>query len=207
MLDSYYEKRGSSGTGHAFRSKGFSPDWQITGVDAEPTTMASLPPFLRTLLVADGTVTKSLEAYYWEPVIIDGVSNTVLEAQAEIPWLEVQPGEQVVARSVLLRGSRTKTLYASAFSIIRLALIPQQLRESLLAGTLGIGELIRECGLETFRELQEFGHARDMSDYGGPKTNNECVFRTYRIILNHRPAILVSECFPISAFSAGHQGS
>jgi len=206
MLENYYGKRSSDGESTAFRCKGFSPDWQLSGLDQEAIAMANLPPFLRVLLVTDGTVTKSLEAYYWEPVAIEGASNTVVISQSEIEWLGVKAGEQVIARSVLLRGAHTKTLYASAFSIIRLALIPATLREKLLAGTIGIGELIRESGLETYRELQEFGRTTDMSRYGGPQTTTDCVFRSYRIILDHRPAILVSECFPVSAFRGDRQG-
>jgi chorismate-pyruvate lyase len=202
MLQSYYDKRGPGGENLAFRSKGFvAPDWSLSGIDRKGITMASLPPFLRTLLVTDGTVTKSLEAYYWEPVRVDNVSNTVVTSESEIDWLDVRNGEEVIARGVQLRGGMSRTLYASAFSIIRMALIPEALRTRLLAGQLGIGELIRECGLETYRELLEFGYTTDMSRFGGPETNLECVYRTYRIILDHRPAILVSECFPVAVFN------
>lgn len=207
MLQSFYHNRESDGASIVFRSKGFSPDWQLASQYRKPMAMESLPPFLRTLLVTDGTVTKSLEAFYWEPVVIEGVRNTVIEAESDIGWLDVSAGEKVVARSVLLRGGRSGALYASAFSIIRHSLIPESLRKNLLAGSLGIGELIRECGLETYREIQEFGHATDMSAYGGPQTDVECVYRTYRIILDHRPAILVSECFPVAAFSQGQHQS
>lgn len=207
MLESFYGKQDSSGVSDAFRSKGFSPEWRLSvGGDAEgePVTLGSLPPFLRTLLVTDGTVTKSLEAYYWEPVAVEAVTNQVLEAQSPIAWLDVQAGEEVVARKVLLRGKGSQTLYASAFSIIRLSLIPEQLRDRLLSGKLGIGELMREYGLETYRDIQEFGRTRDMSRYGGPETDMPCVYRTYRIIFDHRPVILVSECFPVAVFQRAH---
>lgn len=202
MLDSYYSKRGSGSETQAFRSKGFvGPDLALSNSDRKSLTMASLPPFLRTLMVTDGTVTKSLEAFYWEPVHVGNVSNQLETSASDIEWLGVSAGEEVIGRSVLLRGGSSQTLYASAFSIIRLALIPETLRSRLMAGQLGIGELIRECGLETYRELLEFGYTTDMSNFGGPETNIECAYRTYRIILDHRPAILVSECFPIATFN------
>jgi chorismate-pyruvate lyase len=203
MLENYYGKHSADPDSAVFRCKGFSPDWQFSGADRKAVTMASLPPFLRVLLVTDGTVTKSLEAYYWEPVVIDNVSNQITVAQSDIEWLGVESGEEVMTRRVLLRGERTKMLYASAFSIIRLTLIPPALKEKLLAGVIGIGELIRESGLETYRELQEIGSTTDMSQYGGPRTDTDCVFRSYRIILDHRPAILVSECFPIAVYRGG----
>jgi len=205
MLTSYYDKRGSEGEGVAFRSKGYVPDWSIVAPPREPMAMASCPPFLRTLLVTDGTVTKSLEAYYWEPVVVDAIANMPVQAESEIEWLDVSAGEQVLSRSVLLRGARSKTLYASAYSVIRLNLIPEELKQKLIAGQLGIGELIRECGVESYRELLEFGHTSSMSQFGGPDTEQECVFRSYRIIIGHRPAILISECFPIAVYEASRR--
>ena len=205
MLTSYYEKRGTWREGVVFRSKGYSQDWCIAGQPQGTIAMASVPPFLRTLLVTDGTVTKSLEAYYWEPVQVDAVSNALVSAGSDIDWLDVRAGEEVLARSVLLRGNHSKTLYASAFSIIRLSLIPDELKAKLLRGELGIGELIRECGLESYRELLEFGQATDMSLFGGPETNQDCLFRTYRITIAHQPAMLISECFPLSVYSASQR--
>ena len=80
-----------------------------------------------------------------------------------------------------------------AFSVIRPQEIPDELRDKLIAGTLGIGELIRNCGLETYRELLEIGSANSV--------DGEHMYRTYRIVLNHKPAILVTEHFPIDVFS------
>ena len=207
MLTSYYEKRGLWREGAVFRSKGYSQDWCITGQRQDTIAMADVPPFLRTLLVTDGTVTKSLEAYYWEPIQVDAVSNATVSAGYDIEWLDVRAGEEVLARSVLLRGNHSATLYASAFSIIRLSLIPDELKAKLLRGELGIGELIRECGLESYRELLEFGQATDMSLFGGPETNQACLFRTYRITIAHQPAMLISECFPVDVYAASRRGA
>jgi chorismate-pyruvate lyase len=200
MLDAYYEKRGIWSEGITFRSKGYSRDWHIRKHDDKAIAMANCPPFLRALLVADGTVTKSLEAYYWEPVEVKAVLNMPTKAASDIEWLDVKAGEEVLSRSVLLRGMHSDTLYASAFSIVRLALIPEVLKLKLLAGQLGIGELIRECSLESYREILEFGYASNMAQFGGPDKEQDCVFRSYRISITHRPAILLTECFPMAVY-------
>jgi chorismate-pyruvate lyase len=203
LLDLYY-RRAADARPDRFKSKGFDPEWRFDPEDGDGLAMARLPPFLRTLLVTDGTVTKSLEAYYWEPVTVACRANRQVAAREAVDWLEVPAGEALIARSVLLQGVRSGRTFASALSVIRVALIPEPLRESLLAGQLGIGELIRECGLETYRELREIGRSRDMGRYGGPCEPRECVFRSYRIIIGHRPAMLVTECFPIDVFAAPH---
>lgn len=203
MLQTYYDKPADEGKYNVFRSKGFAAEWRIAGGDSTEVAMASLPAFLRTLLVTDGTVTKSLEAYYWEPISVAGVTQRVTQSEAAIDWLDVRSGEQVLARYVQLHGEHSHNIYANAFSIIRLELIPAELRAKLLDGSLGIGELIRSCGLETYRELMELGMTDDFSlggEYGDVK--EECVYRTYRITLNHQPAMLVTECFPIALFKA-----
>jgi len=202
MLQTYYDKPSTEGLCDVFRSKGFAAQWKIAGPGRPDVAMQSLPPFLRTLLVTDGTVTKSLEAYYWEPISVSGVTQRVTAAEAGIDWLHIKQGEQVLARYVQLRGAHTERCYANAFSIIRLELIPAELRAKLLDGSIGIGELIRNCGLETYRELMELGMTDDFSlggEYGDAR--EECVYRTYRITLNNQPAMLVTECFPVQPFA------
>jgi chorismate-pyruvate lyase len=193
MLQSYYSKEGVVGKYEVFRSRGFSADWVIGAIPQKDVSMGDLPPFLRTLLVADGTVTKSLEAFYWEPIGVDTIWQKPMAAEQEIAWLDTKQGDEVVGRRVNLRGKETDTIYARAFSVIRPQEIPEELRDKLVAGTLGIGELIRNCGLETYRELLEIGYANSV--------DGEHIYRTYRIVLNHKPAILVTEHFPIDVFA------
>ncbi len=204
MLSAYYAKRGVEPAYAVFRSRGFSPDWEIDGRDAGNMPMAALPPFLRTLLVTDGTVTKSLEAFYWEPIDVATISQAVVRAEDDIEWLDVGKGEEVIGRHVILRGRTSGVLYTRADSIIRPLLIPETLRARLMAGSLGIGELIRDCGLETYRELLEIGvggalpEATDADAAPGAH-----VHRTYRIVVGGQPAILVTEYFPLAVFTPG----
>ena len=208
MLSAYYAKRGVEPAYAVFRSRGFSPDWAIGGHDHEPVPLAALPAFLRTLLVTDGTVTKSLEAFYWEPIEVVTVSQAIVRAENDIEWLDVAAGDEVVGRHVVLRGRTSGIRYTRAHSLIRHHLIPELLRTRLIAGSLGIGELIRDCGLETYRELLEIGACSAVP--GSPGADGEAlagawVHRTYRIVIAGQPAILVTEYFPRAVFTPGHQ--
>lgn len=202
MLHAFYEKRSIGQAYDVFRTHGFSPDWVIRSAQDRCMAMAEVPPFLRTLLVMDGTVTKSLEAFYWESIAVNAVSQQVISVEREINLLDVGVGDDVLARRVNLLGKKSGTVYARAFSVIRHNLIPTQLRGRLLAGTLGIGELIRDCGVETYRELLEIGLADAV---GGLDSEDPCtedqIYRTYRIVLQQAPTIMVTEYFPVSVFS------
>lgn len=197
MLKTYYTKQGIGEDYTVFRSKGFSPEW---GVTRQPISLEGLPPILRTMLVSDGTVTKLLEAYYWEAISVRTLSQKRIIAEAELDWLDVRVGDEVIGRRVDLRGSG-ENIYAKAFSIIRSSLIPAALLVHLLAGRLGIGELLRSCGLETFRELLEIGNTTAENELDAGDAERGAVYRTYRITLSGKPAILVTEHFVLAAFT------
>src|SRR5688572_29231377 len=199
MLSAYYAKRGVEPVYAIFRSRGFSANWEIEGTDHENIPMAALPPFLRTLLLTDGTVTKSLEAFYWESIEVETVSQAVVRTEADIEWLGVGRGEDVIGRRVNLRGRTSGVLYTRANSLIRPLLIPEALRGGLMTGSIGIGELIRDCGLETYRELLEIGVSGPMpASADADVAAGAHIHRTYRIVVGGKPAILITEYFPLA---------
>lgn len=206
MLHTYYhhrEQRRAGGPCDVFRAKGFANGYRIGRPDRPAVAMGSLPPVLRSLLVTDGTVTKTLEAYFWEPVQVTGLRQRVVHAEAPIAWLGMPAGSPLLARHVALRGEHSGRHFANAFSAIRLDAVPVALRTRLLDGDIGIGDLIRSCGLESYRELLELAMSDDFalgSDSGEPK--QDCVRRTYRITIGGRPSLLLTECFALRAFTA-----
>jgi len=172
-----------------FRSRGYVPGGIVTNSKNESLHMEALPPFLRTLLVTDGTVTKQLEAYFWEQVEVENLEQFETCLERDVPWLEMRAGDAVLQRRVQLHGAESGRVYARAESLIRLASLPEKLRLDLLEGRIGIGELLREKGLETYREILDVG-----------KRGEERVYRTYRIVINHHPAILITEEFPCEPY-------
>ena len=155
--------------------------------------LEKLPPVLRTILVSDGTVTRFLEAYYGELIDVDVLSHQVQEQQEFLTELELQPGDRLLNRHVLLRGSKSQIKYGSAESWIRLGRLPSGVREELESGQLGIGELLDDQRVESYRELLKFWVEKD-------KVGELASCRQYRIWIQSQPTLLIVEKFPVSVF-------
>lgn len=200
MIETYYSKTNSS-TPPLFKKNGFVAGWSIPhSGDSSTIPMEDIPPFLRTLLVTDGTVTKSLEAYFWEPVEVETLAQGMQVANSDVNWLEVLQGDDVLTREVKLQGKHSKNTYASAFSIIRPQIIPVEFREKLLSGEIGIGMLIRDSGMESYREVLEIGceeYCPNRDQALQPSiVSMSILYRTYRIVMGGESAILITERFP-----------
>ena len=199
MLDRYYHNPDETACS-SFRSGGYVSDGMIPGGQNNDIAMADLPPFLRVLLVTDGTVTKSLEAYYWEPVAVDTLDQRLIRAESPIGWLHVEEGEDILIREVHLRGENSNDIYVSAFSVIRPAIIPVDLRQNVLDQGLGVGVLICDSGLESYRELLEITADHNLEQHPDHETlhsvDYDMIHRTYRIIIGGEPGILITETFP-----------
>lgn len=212
MLNLLYRRPVHSKGWEAFKSRGY-PGVEYGGSQPQSFALISeLPPLLRTLLVTDGTVTRSLEAFFWEPVEVQQVALSTVVSTHEIPWVEAEVGENLLLREIRLVGKNSHNLYATAYSVVRLNLIPSKMRGQLEQGGIGIGVLIRESGLESYRELLDVGTASDLSfESMEPETPSEVdssiVYRTYRISLAKRPAILVTEKFPKALYRADGRAS
>ena len=91
-----------------FRCDGYVDDGRIHDEQGTAIPLVELPPFLRALLVTDGTVTKALEAYFWEPVTVDTLEQRFETAQAAVPWIGVDAGDRCLVRDARLRGVRQR---------------------------------------------------------------------------------------------------
>lgn len=186
-----------------FKTKGYVPGGIITNCKQENLDIEAMPPFLRTLLVTDGTVTKSLEAYFWEPVAVENLGQHPIELPGDIAWLGMKRGDLALQREVLLKGVQTNNVYVYAKSLLKLDLLPQPIRDDLLAGKIGIGEILRERGLETYREILDIGREIDesLAPLIGETGRGELISRTYRVFINHEATMLITEKFPYRLYS------
>lgn len=189
----YYGRADRAPAELPFRCDGFARDAVIASPSGERLALSELPPFLRALLVTDGTVTKILEAYFWEPVAVDTVEQRFEAALQPVSWIAVEVGDCCLIRDARLRGVDSGRSFAEAFSLIRTELIPPAFRQRLVDREIGIGVLIRDSGMESYREVMDVG--LDRTADGGM-----AVFRTYRIIIDGHPVILITEYFPLSLY-------
>jgi len=155
--------------------------------------LTRLPPYLRTLLVADGTVSRSLEAYFWEPIDVIQIKQGEQSCVTAIDALNLEAGESALYRSVELRGRNTGILYSRADSIIKARELPENWRRELMSGRLGIGTLISDSGMESYREIMHY-------DLGSSADKPTEVSRSYRIFLRAEPIIYITEYFPLAAY-------
>jgi chorismate-pyruvate lyase len=193
MVERYYRRTTPERMPNPFRCEGFVRDGTIVSDTGQPVAIDALPPFLRALLVTDGTVTKLIEAYFWEPVVVDTLRQELVVAEDEIPWVQIAGGDRIMIRRARLRGADSGKAFAQAFSVIRTELIPTHFRQRLIDREIGIGALIRDSGLESYREVMEVGIEPDTGD-------RDAVFRTYRIIIAGEPVILITETFPLALY-------
>ena len=187
---------------HRYKSEGYIASGAIRCVNGEQIAMQQLPAILRTLLVTDGTVTKLLEAYFWEPIEVVTHSLTSTTLPTPLPWLGACADERVLLRDVQLRGVSSGRNFASAFSVVRLQVFDDARVKALVAGEIGLGVLIRDSGLESYRELLELNAQKSSAkSHAVDDLTDIDVQRTYRIIANGSPAIVISETFPCGNYT------
>jgi chorismate-pyruvate lyase len=151
-----------------------------------------LPPFLRVLLSTDGTVTKSLEAYFWEPVAV--IRQRQCELEGVTLGSEFTLHEPLWQRDVSLVGQHTGCCYGSARSYVRFTLLPKELKRGLEQDELGIGGVIRALGLETYRKIVAVG--QEPHSQACPTA----VWRTYQLYYQGQVLMRITETFDLSVF-------
>ena len=159
-----------------------------------------LSPILRVLLVTDGTVTRTLEAYFGEAIDVDVLEHAETTSESAYPQIDIAAGEHILHRYVRLVGRSTRRVYAVAESVAVLEHISRQMRRQLIEEHKGIGELLREGRLETYRELltANLTEASRWAEHLQIAATQRVVTRDYRIYQGGRAVLLIREIFPES---------
>jgi len=170
-------------------------------------TGAPLSTLQRVLLITDGTVTDVLEAYAGERMTV------VLLAQDFGPpvgpglgfGLELDDGERVLRRSILLQGRETGTNFMYADSVISANRLDDDMLDGLLRGEKPLGRLLAEQKCETFREIVGLGKepAGVNARHFRMSESDVLIFRTYRIVMRQQPIMRITEKFPSHFFAVG----
>jgi chorismate-pyruvate lyase len=150
---------------------------------------SDLPPFLRSLLVADGTVTLLLQAYFDESIEVQMLEQRGTEVSSDLAFLGLKLQDTAYYRRVMLTGQASHRTYAEALSLLNPARIHPDLFGQLIDERVGMGEVLRNSARGSFREVLDISRVSDSE-----------VKRTYAVFVEQHPAILITECFQISAF-------
>ena len=152
----------------------------------------------RILLTTDGTVTDMLEAYFQEPMQVIPLAQEHQQSPTPILELDLDAGESILRREILLRGKLSGRTVLHAESVIVLHRLSERLRIGLLEKQQPIGQLLLADRLETFREI--LGCARREA---GPLARHFHLYetapfltRTYVISLGGQGIMRITEDFP-----------
>lgn len=143
-----------------------------------------LPPFLRALLVADGTVTLLLRAYFDELIQVDTLEQSSFTINEPLAHLHLKTGDEAFYRRVVLTGAESHRTYANALSLLNPAALKPELFDPLIEETVGMGEVLRNSARGSYREVLD---VRAINKFE--------ISRTYTVILDGHPAILITETF------------
>lgn len=159
----------------------------------------------RFILCTDGTVTRILEDFAGEPVRVHKVREQMVTTTSPKHLLDLSAPEPVLVRNVLLRGTETGRNFVYAESLLRTNALAPDLLEALCTTQTPLGLLLRERRMETFRELvnsrtEEVG---DCAVHFGVEPSAVALARTYRVVWSQRPAMLITEKFPVEGALQG----
>ena len=176
--------------------------------DHKPETLkrinlAQLTAFQRGLLVADGTVTRFIEAYTLMPVEVTLLQQTKQTLSTGHTWLQLSAGAEIISRQAVLhthsRGKSSPRIHTYADSLI----VPKRLPESILNGLesdkQGLGGLLQHSDLETRRELLWCGIEvlTDLPSAVAHLEGEKFISRAYRVLANQEPLMMINEKFPL----------
>lgn len=174
------------------RACGLVPDgWS----ELDPTRIGVVQ---RLLLVTDGTVTQLLATCMGEPIRAVVLSQHVRLVEDERHALGLRAGRRILDRRALLQGSVSGKDYLYGESVIALDRLTRAVTRELLQGKTPIGLLLREHRTETFREILCCGTvpAGDLAPHFLMSEACPLLARTYRVWIDRRPAMLITEKFP-----------
>jgi len=143
-----------------------------------------------------GTVTAFLEQLAGEPIDADVRRQLTLEA-ASSNDLEVDPGETLLVRAAVLKGRRSGCPYVYAESTIALGRIPESVRARLESSSDPIGRILTEQGIAVTRGPVSVSRPDSMSFWRevAVADGDDPLVRTYRLSVDGRPAMVITECF------------
>ena len=176
-----------------FTATGYADVDTVRSVCGKHIDFTAIPPILRVLLSTDGTVTKTLESYFWEPVKVQLLAQEQRFLQQDDPVLHLSKETPIMERQVSLVGSQSNHHYAHAESIVIPSYLPKQVAAALSSEKMGIGEVLRTMGMETYREIIGFN------------LGDEEVSRCYLIWKNAKPIMQVTETFPLALYTEGQK--
>ena len=158
---------------------------------------SSLSLLQKTLLVTDGTVTQLLEVISGEQIRVEKLEHGLVASGPA--RLELNAGEPVISRRILLRGATRAYMYAHSWLVP--ARMPPHMQDAMRQTDTPIGQLWKTSRLETFREIIDFRRESDPAVAALLGTDGPLLTRSYLIHAGGQPMGLIAEKFPATLFA------
>jgi chorismate-pyruvate lyase len=169
--------------------------------------LSELSIFQQILLITDGTLTNILETYVGERLQVVKLSEELRPGQHEA-WLLLSPGSSVIERKILLQGKESHNNWLYAESLIVPARVDAIFQDRLITSQEPIGKLWLEHKVETFKELLTTYQqpAGALARHFTITPHDTLLCRTYRVLSNRQPTMLITEKFPASYYTVAPGG-
>jgi chorismate-pyruvate lyase len=166
------------------------------------TDASPLTPFQRMLVGTDGTVTHILEAYAGEAIEVVKLHQGFDAANGADRMLDVETGDDVLRRRVVLRTASTRRNLLYAEAVVAVSRVAPAFVDGLVGTDKPIGVLLGEHRMETLREILQVEReaAGPSAVHFQVQPTSELIVRVYRIVAQGRPIVVITEKFPTHLF-------
>lgn len=167
--------------------------------------LTHLSRFQKILLITDGTVTKLLEHYLDEPIMVHKLNEVVQQDISTFPHhdeLEIDTPTDVLQRKIFLQGQLTGKHWIYADSTIFIRHLSVDFRKDLLESNQPIGKLWIKYRLETYKVILsiEEEKAQELAPYFDIEAHDRIISRTYSVYSNQKIIMIITEKFPLLFF-------
>jgi len=163
--------------------------------------LSELSIFQQILLIMDGTLTNILETYVGERLQVIKLAEEMRPGPHDACLL-LKQGQEVIERTILLQGEQSCKNWLYATSLIVPERVDHIFQDRLITSQEPIGKLWLEHKVETFKEIiTTYRHpAGQLSNYFDINPHDSLLCRTYRVLSNRQPTMLITEKFPASYY-------
>ncbi|MFZ3148808.1 MAG: beta-ribofuranosylaminobenzene 5'-phosphate synthase [Methanothrix sp.] len=156
------------------------------------------------LLGTDGSVTSLLEVVTGSPVEIETLVQKVVPADETVAKeLQVNPGEEVNFRVVLLKAANSHETLIYAISHTPLKRLDASFRDDLTKADIPIGVILKKHRIESRRDITSTAFLSAGQEHCrafGVFAREIMLTRSYKIIRHGQPLIAINETFPYNSF-------
>jgi len=163
-----------------------------------------LSPVQKMLLGTDGSVTSLLEVVTGCPVEIETLMQKVVPADEVVAKeLQVNPGEEVNFRVVLLKTANSQEALVYAVSHTPLKRLDASFKDDLTKADIPIGVILKKHRIESRRDITSTAFLPADPEHCqafGVFAREIMLTRCYKIIRHGQPLIAIKEAFPYNSF-------